>query len=121
LKKEARRHRRVPWMCPVRLSWEDPRGETRFAQVKCVDVSQSGMRIECPVPVAPGSRVLLNAERIHISGAATVKHLARFGGKYILGVELAAKAGENTAAARAAGREQPAAPEHTPPEHILKE
>jgi hypothetical protein len=98
VKKEARRHRRVPWMGPVRLSWEDARGEVRFAQVKCIDVSESGMRIECPVPVAPGSRILLNAERIHISGAATVKHVARFGGKYILGVALAAPAGEKTSA-----------------------
>ena len=96
---DARRHRRVSWIGPVRLSWENSRGESRFAHAKCIDVSENGMRIECPVPVESGTRILLNAERIKLSGAATVKHLTRYGGKYIVGVELAQSAAEKTIAA----------------------
>jgi hypothetical protein len=99
LGKDSRRHRRVPWIGPVRLSWEDSRGETRFAHAKCIDVSESGMRIEAPVPVPSGTRILLNAERIKLSGAATVKHATRYSGKYIIGLELAQSANENTIAA----------------------
>ncbi len=97
--KNARRHDRFPFVGPVRLSWEDARGEARFAQAKCIDVSESGMRIESPVPIPSGTRIQLNAERIKLSGTATVKHAARYGSKYVLGIELAQIAGEKTAAA----------------------
>jgi hypothetical protein len=95
--KDARRHDRVPFVGPVRLSWEDARGEARFAHAKCVDVSESGMRIESPTPIPNGARIQLNAERIKLSGTATVKHSIRYGSKYVLGVELAQIAGETTA------------------------
>ena len=94
--KDVRRHRRVPWIGPVRLTWEDSRGENRFAHAKCIDVSEGGMRLEAPVPVQSGTRILLSAERIKLSGAAMVKHVTRYSGKYILGLELAQSANENT-------------------------
>lgn len=97
--RDARRHHRVPLIGPVRLSWEDQRGENKFAPARCIDVSEGGMRLESPVAIPGGTRVLLHAERIKLSGAATVKHVARYSGKYILGVELAQSAGEKTLAA----------------------
>lgn len=98
MKKDARRHHRVPLIGPVRLSWED-RGEVHYANAKCVDVSEAGMRIECPVGIAAGASVVLNAERIRFSGAAKVKHVTRYAGKYIVGVELAQLANAKTLAA----------------------
>ena len=97
--RDVRRHSRVPLIGPVRVSWEDQRGEARFAPARCIDVSESGMRLESPVPIPAGARVLLNAERIKLSGAATVRHVARYSGKYILGIELTQNAGEKTIAA----------------------
>lgn len=82
----------------MRLSWED-RGEVRYANAKCVDVSEAGMRIECPVAIAAGASLVLNAERIRFSGAAKVKHVTRYAGKYIIGVELAQLANAKTLAA----------------------
>lgn len=68
-------------------------------QAKCIDVSESGMRIESPVPIPAGTRIQLNAERISLSGAAIIRHATRYGAKYMLGVELAQIAGGKTAAA----------------------
>jgi len=99
VKKDARRHRRIPYLGPVRLSWEDARGEPRFAHAKCVDVSEGGMRVEVPAPLKVGTRLSLNAERINISGAATVKHVQHHGARYIVGVALSTPAGEKTLAA----------------------
>jgi hypothetical protein len=71
----------------MRISWEE-QGQPCFAQARCIDISEDGMRIEVARPVRPGTRILLSAERLKLSGAASVKHMDRSGGKYLLGVQL---------------------------------
>jgi hypothetical protein len=74
-------------MGPVRLSWDD-HGETRYTIAKCIDVSESGLRFETPAPIPAHAELVLNAERIEVSGSARVRHVTRHGAKYIIGVEL---------------------------------
>jgi PilZ domain-containing protein len=85
--KNMRRHRRIPYFGPIRICWEE-RGQPRFAMAKCVDISDSGLCIESPVPVPAGVTLQLGAERIKLAGAAAVKHVVRNGSKYLLGVQL---------------------------------
>ncbi|MGD1091423.1 MAG: PilZ domain-containing protein [Bryobacteraceae bacterium] len=85
---DVRRHRRVPYMGPIRLSWEDERGQPKFVQSKCLDISESGLRVETSQPIPLRTCLMLRAERINLSGAATVRHSQRYGAKYILGIEL---------------------------------
>jgi hypothetical protein len=82
-----RRHRRIPYLGPIRISWEE-HGQPRFTLAKCVDISETGLRIESPHPVRAGTTIQLAAERIQLSGAATVKHTIRIGSKYLLGIQL---------------------------------
>jgi len=86
--KEARRHRRIPYSGTIRISWTDPSGSPRFANAKCIEVSESGMRLEVPVNVPERTMVMLNAERIKLAGSAWVRHTVRHGAKYLLGLEL---------------------------------
>jgi hypothetical protein len=85
--KNIRRHRRIPHLKPIKISWEE-HGQQRFAVGKCTDISEAGMRIESPHPIQPFTTIQIGAERLKFSGAATVKHITRSGGKYLLGVEL---------------------------------
>jgi hypothetical protein len=85
--KDLRRHRRIPYPGPIRISWED-QGQPRFAMAKCIDISESGLCIESPQPVRPGANIQVGAERIKLAGAATVKHVVRNGSKFLLGVQL---------------------------------
>ena len=85
--KNLRRHRRVTYVGPIRISWEE-QGQARFAMGKCIDISETGLRIESPQPVRAGTGIQLGAERIKLVGAAVVKHMVRNGSKYLLGVEL---------------------------------
>lgn len=89
--KDARRHHRLPFVGTVRVSWETLSGEPRFSQCKCIDVSEAGLRIEMPVSVPLRTRVSVSAERIKIAGSGSVKHVARYGAKYVIGVELTEK------------------------------
>ena len=55
---------------------------------KCIELSESGIRVEVPVNVAVRTSLTLNAERIKLAGSASVRHVTRHGAKYILGLEL---------------------------------
>ncbi len=87
-KRDMRRHQRIPYLGPVRISWEDEHGLSKYAQARCLDVSEGGLRIEVPEPIPVHSRVSLAADRINLAGSATVKNIARHGSKYILGLNL---------------------------------
>ena len=86
-KKESRRHSRIPYAGPIRLAWDD-RGQPQYCLTKCIDISAAGLRVESPVSVPLRTRVLLNADAIHVSGAACLKNVERRGSKYVLGLEL---------------------------------
>lgn len=96
--KDSRRHRRIPYLGPIQISWESY-GQTRFAQGKCLDISENGLRIEVPIPVPVRTSIVLRAERIQLSGSATVRYSTRYGAKYILGIEMSQVLQEKTLAA----------------------
>ena len=83
-----RRHTRIPYSGPVRLSWEDQRGELNFAAGKCLDISKAGLQIEVPVPIPRGTYLTFRADRINVSGTASVRNTLTKGSRYILGLEL---------------------------------
>jgi hypothetical protein len=88
-KRDHRRHQRIPYVGAVRISWEDERGIARYAQAKCLDVSEEGLRIEVGEPIPVRSTISLREERIKVGGSATVRYTAwRRGCKYILGLNL---------------------------------
>ena len=85
--KNHRRHRRIPYMGQMRISWED-QGSPRFSMARCIDLSEGGLRIEVSQPVRPGTVIQIGAERIQLAGAACVKRMERYGSKYLLGLQL---------------------------------
>lgn len=96
--RNIRRHRRIPYTGPVRISWQDGNGHPCYIQGKCLDVSEGGLRVESPQPIPARMLVTFNAERLKLSGSATVKHVQRRGPQYILGLELNATLLERTLA-----------------------
>jgi hypothetical protein len=86
--KHARRHHRAAYTGPIRLSWEDASGHPAYAQGKCIDISEGGLKVEthCPIPLR--GCVSWRAERIRLAGSASVRHVARYGARYTVGLEL---------------------------------
>jgi hypothetical protein len=83
-----RRHERIPYTGPVRLSWEDERGQVLYTSGRCVNVSDGGLRIEVPEWVPVRTNVTLRADRINVSGTAVVKHVSRRGTRFLLGLAI---------------------------------
>ena len=87
-RKNIRRHRRIPYIGPIRICWESAAGETCHALGKCVDVSESGLCLETFAPIPEHAMVILKAEGIQASGSAQVRHVSRRGMRYRVGLEL---------------------------------
>jgi hypothetical protein len=87
ISKNNRRHRRIPYVAPIRISWED-RGQPSFAIARCIDLSEEGMRIEVSQAVRPGTRLQIAAEHFKFTGSASVRRMDRHGSKYMLGLQL---------------------------------
>jgi phospholipase/lecithinase/hemolysin len=85
--KNKRRHRRISYIAPVRISWEE-RGLASFAIAKCVDLSEEGMSIEVTQAVRPGTMIQVAAEHFKFTGSASVRRMERRGAKYLLGLQL---------------------------------
>jgi hypothetical protein len=92
--RNLRRHRRLAFSGYIDISWTDPRGQVKYARTKCLDVSEMGVRVEAPEPIPERTSVSLRAERLSVSGGATVRHVVRLGAKFILGLELTASIAE---------------------------
>lgn len=86
--KEVRKHTRIPYTGPIRLSWLDASGNAAFTTAKCIEISEAGMRVEVPVNIPARTILQLNADTIKLAGASTVRHSVRQGAKYSLGLEL---------------------------------
>jgi hypothetical protein len=85
--KNHRLHRRIPYLAPMRISWEN-QGEQCFATARSIDLSEGGMRVEAMQQVPPGARILISAERIRLSCSASVRRTERCGGKCVLGLQF---------------------------------
>jgi hypothetical protein len=85
--KNHRVHRRIPYLGPMRISWED-HYEPCFATAKSIDLSEGGMRVELRQPVPRGARILVAAECFKLSGSALVQRVERYGGRYLLGLQF---------------------------------
>lgn len=83
-----RRNDRIHYGGVVLISWEDVRGNVKYGRVKCHDIAEGGLRIESPEPIPMRTRVVLRGERLLIDGSATVRHIVRIGGKYLVGLEM---------------------------------
>ncbi len=60
----------------------------RYAQAKCLDISEDGLRIQVSEPVPVRTRLLFRADLINFGGSATVRCVSWRGCKYILGLSL---------------------------------
>jgi len=87
-KKETRYHGRSKIACPVTLSWTDADGTTRKTSLRGIDMSGTGVCVESPKPVAPGSRVYVQVKQLKLMGIGVVRHCAPRGSKFRIGLEF---------------------------------
>ena len=85
---DLRRHARAEKSSAIQISWPDRSGLDRVMNGKCLDVSESGMRVEVPESIDRQTYVTVQSTALALHGRASVRTCARKGMKYILGLEF---------------------------------
>jgi hypothetical protein len=68
--------------------WQEEEGQMKSTEVQCLDLSNSGIRINCPVEIAPGTTVFIECRETHARGYGTVRHCTPVGSTYGIGLEF---------------------------------
>lgn len=91
IRKDTRRHERIPCTLPVRVAWTEERGGDRHTRGKCRDISMDGMRIETVDAIPAQSNVHLRVEKVDVAGSARIRYVRRSGMGHVIGLELSQK------------------------------
>ena len=83
-----RRGQRKPLQKRYSISWQDENGITHSAQVDGTDVSDSGVGLRCALEVRAGTLLYIQAEEGDATGYGIVRHSARRGNVWHVGLEL---------------------------------
>src|SRR5258708_5780140 len=86
--KSPRRHDRVPQPVEVIIGWTAADGSIRQLRGKCVDLSESGMQVECLDAIDVRSYVVLKEVKRGLEGSASVRHCIRQGIRHRIGLEF---------------------------------
>jgi len=86
---DLRRQDRVSCSQTVTVMWRDNRGEDKFANAQALDVSSHGLRLQLPEAVPYQTSLTLRAAKLGLHGRASVRHCARKGTRFAVGVQFA--------------------------------
>jgi hypothetical protein len=83
-----RKNGRVSLTTQVVLSWIAADGSPKYVRGRVMDASLNGLRIEISESIAARTLVGLRVEELGLSANASVRHVTRSRGKYIVGLEF---------------------------------
>src|SRR5437879_1428413 len=79
------------------ITWTDQNGLTHSADARGVDISASGVGVECPREFKPGSIVFVHSRDSSVEGECVVVHCTRRGdNKFHLGLEFREEPAEHS-------------------------
>lgn len=89
---------------PVELTWKSESGEKRFEACRAINLSDTGLAVECPEPIPLLAHVIVRAPAFEVAALCQVKHCTWKRTIYVLGLHFAAKT--------SIGAPDPHAPDH---------
>ncbi len=95
---ELRRHSRIALRSPVRVTWQDRHGNSKFALARTLDISEAGIRVELPEAIEPQRSLGIQSDRLGLSCSGLVRNCVRCGAKYLVGIEFSGTVRMNHAA-----------------------
>jgi hypothetical protein len=75
----------------VELIWKSESGEKIFESCRAIDISETGVAIECPESIPVLAHVTVRAPMFEVAALAQVRHCQRRGTAYVLGLNFLAK------------------------------
>ena len=85
---DLRRESRAPVTPMVQVTWQDSQGILRLARGRLLNISERGMRMQFPEPIALYTYVNFRILRSDFQGAGSVRYCTRSGMNYQIGLEF---------------------------------
>jgi hypothetical protein len=82
---------RRPTDCTVEVRWKTAAGERMFEQCRALDLSESGVAVECPESIPASSNLIVWAPAFQVAALAQVRHCTWRGSIYVLGLLFTAR------------------------------
>ncbi len=86
--RERRRNPRFELKTRIRLSWTDCDGRFHFADARCIDISETGIRVDVADRLDTNCYINVRAEKLGINSSARVRSLRQTGLRYHVGLEF---------------------------------
>jgi hypothetical protein len=87
---DGRKARRFPLVAAVRIGWVDGRRQMTYRTARGVDISETGLALRIPAPLAPSTLVHLELAACGISAVGHVRYCVPIGAEWRAGIEVAA-------------------------------
>jgi PilZ domain len=85
---EYRSNARRPYNVALSLCWSDTSGKIVHGVARCVNISDSGARIEYSQPIAKLSPVRISADESRMAKTGRVRYCEPAGSIYLIGIEF---------------------------------
>lgn len=70
------------------VTWDDPAGGVHYATARCVDISEQGVSLQLHQSIPARCFVSFRIDRLKLAGRATVRHCAKRGAYFRIGLEF---------------------------------
>ena len=90
-KEDRREHGRPKLETRAWITWLDQEGARRQARGYCLDISETGVKIETSEPIPPDTTVSVAVSSLGIRTDAVVRYCRSVGSRYVVGLELSEK------------------------------
>jgi hypothetical protein len=74
----------------VRIGWMDANRQMRYRTARGVDISENGLGLRIPVPLAPATLVHLELTNCGVSAVGQVRHCNPLNAEWRAGIEVTA-------------------------------
>jgi hypothetical protein len=85
---DERLYMRSPITSPLIVSWQDSRGQTRYAEARGLNMSSAGALVRTPKPIPVGSPVYMESKQLRLMANAVVRHCTERKSKFFVGLEF---------------------------------
>jgi len=77
--------------CTVEMIWKSESGERYFDQCRALNLSETGVAVECPEAIPPSSNVVLWAKDFQVAALAQIRHCTWQRTTYVIGLHFLSK------------------------------
>lgn len=89
--RELRTDERNPTDCEVELTWKLESGERVFENCRAIDITETGVAVECPESLPLLARVIVCAPAFQVAALAEVRHCTWRSSIYVVGLKFLAR------------------------------